>query len=99
MQASLPFSFNSSSIAPAFQKLANIRNSFAQLRLLDSATPLAPGAATEFETSFAGLVSACDSAMGALGAVTGGSIRLKPPELDSPESDPASPDAPEVTPK
>ncbi len=76
-------------IGRAHMSLANIRNSFAGLQLLDSATPLAAGNAAEFETSFAGLAAACQRAMEALEALTGGIIAWKPPELDLPEPEAA----------
>ena len=76
-------------IGRAHMSLANIRNSFAGLRLLDSATPLTAGNAAEFETSFAGLATACQRAMEALEALTGGIIAWKSPELDLPEPEAA----------
>ena len=72
-------------IARAHMWLANIRQSFAGLRLHDSATPLDPRVLAVFETSFTGLASACQSAMEALEAVTGKNILWKPPEPVSPE--------------
>ncbi len=67
-------------IATAHIWLANIRQSFAALRLLDSPPPLDARALKSHETNFAELNSACQRAIDALEAVTGKSIARKEPE-------------------
>ena len=73
-------------IAQAHMWLANIRQGFAELRLLDSTRPLDPGV---FETSFTGLAAQCQRAREALEAVTGKTIAWKPPEIRLPVPEPA----------
>ena len=76
-------------IAVTHMWLATIRQHFDALRLLDSATPLDAQDLKPHENSFAELAAACQHAVEALEAVTGKSIRQRPPELNLPVPEPA----------